>query len=298
MFRKTAAATAALALSLGAFAAPANAWELIDWNGTQVWGEAWNSSTQLAWGTGSVDVWYQVYFDGYASAYHNGADPLPGLASTVLYKLTDIKNGGKSWVFDYVVENASTSPVTGSQVNGIGFDVKRPSGASRLNSVSLASGGEFRTVGGDHRGSGYGNFSQMGDSFDVCFTTKGTSSTTNNCTPGSNVGPELGESGSGTFTLNFRSERTSVAFTNPFVAYDNIEFTNPDARTSTYGSWYSSSYGGTHYHFGGCGHGGTDDGGYGTPVAWVPEPSTWALMIVGFGGAGMALRSRRRMLAA
>lgn len=30
----------------------------------------------------------------------------------------------------------------------------------------------------------------------------------------------------------------------------------------------------------------------------VPEPSTWALMILGFGGAGAAIRSRRRRLAA
>jgi hypothetical protein len=32
--------------------------------------------------------------------------------------------------------------------------------------------------------------------------------------------------------------------------------------------------------------------------ATVPEPSTWAIMLVGFGGLGMAMRSRRRQLAA
>lgn len=33
------------------------------------------------------------------------------------------------------------------------------------------------------------------------------------------------------------------------------------------------------------------------PTAAVPEPATWALMILGFGGAGAALRRRRRPLA-
>jgi len=33
-------------------------------------------------------------------------------------------------------------------------------------------------------------------------------------------------------------------------------------------------------------------------VAGVPEPGTWALMILGFGGAGAMLRSRRRQIAA
>ncbi|MBI1197169.1 MAG: PEP-CTERM sorting domain-containing protein [Phenylobacterium sp.] len=33
------------------------------------------------------------------------------------------------------------------------------------------------------------------------------------------------------------------------------------------------------------------------PVAGVPEPATWAMLIVGFGAAGGAIRSRRRQMA-
>jgi hypothetical protein len=36
----------------------------------------------------------------------------------------------------------------------------------------------------------------------------------------------------------------------------------------------------------------------GTFAGYVPEPGTWALMIMGFGGAGAMLRSRRKVLAA
>jgi hypothetical protein len=30
----------------------------------------------------------------------------------------------------------------------------------------------------------------------------------------------------------------------------------------------------------------------------VPEPATWAMMLVGFGGLGLAMRSRRKTLTA
>ncbi|MBL8556893.1 MAG: PEPxxWA-CTERM sorting domain-containing protein [Phenylobacterium sp.] len=39
-------------------------------------------------------------------------------------------------------------------------------------------------------------------------------------------------------------------------------------------------------------------GGGDPPVGGVPEPATWALMLVGFGAAGAGLRRRRRVLAA
>jgi hypothetical protein len=34
----------------------------------------------------------------------------------------------------------------------------------------------------------------------------------------------------------------------------------------------------------------------GEEVAAIPEPASWALMIMGFGGVGAAIRSRRRTL--
>ena len=40
-----------------------------------------------------------------------------------------------------------------------------------------------------------------------------------------------------------------------------------------------------------------DSTGFSATLTAVPEPATWALMIVGFGGAGAMLRSRRRVAA-
>jgi hypothetical protein len=34
--------------------------------------------------------------------------------------------------------------------------------------------------------------------------------------------------------------------------------------------------------------------GEGTPVRGVPEPATWAMMLLGFGGIGMAMRRGRK----
>uniref|UniRef100_UPI0035CC30BF PEPxxWA-CTERM sorting domain-containing protein n=1 Tax=uncultured Sphingomonas sp. TaxID=158754 RepID=UPI0035CC30BF len=52
---------------------------------------------------------------------------------------------------------------------------------------------------------------------------------------------------------------------------------------------------------GGTGGGGTGGGGTGggPPIAAVPEPATWAIMVLGFGFAGIAARrARRKRLAA
>jgi len=39
---------------------------------------------------------------------------------------------------------------------------------------------------------------------------------------------------------------------------------------------------------------GDNFGGVSLRISAAPEPGTWALMLMGFGGAGAALRSRRR----
>lgn len=285
MIKKTAFAAAALALSVTAAPATAADWTLIDWNGEQVWGAEWTANTTLDWSADGVDVWYRVYFDGYTSDYMNGSQALPGLASTVLYKLTDVSANKKSWTFDYVVENASVDPVEQARVSGIGFDVIDPN----PRYVTLPVDGEYDDVGGDYKTNSYGEFDAFDDRFDVCFTT--TSGSMDGCNPGSNAGPGLGQSGSGTFKLTFNSGRNDVSFLNPFVAYSGVEYDISANQTSRYGSFYS------HKHAKGCGHS-NDDGGWGTPLAQVPEPSTWAMMILGFGAAGSMLRRRRSLVAA
>ena len=76
-----------------------------------------------------------------------------------------------------------------------------------------------------------------------------------------------GNTGTGTFTLNFSSAKTTVSLSDLYVRYQSV-------------------YGGDEW-------GGSAVGEVVTSNA-VPEPATWAMMIVGFGAIGSTLRSARR----
>lgn len=238
---------AAIAMVFGV-AAPAHAWTLVDWNGGQVWGEAWTPTTALTWQASDADigngVWFKIYFNGITDDYHHHLDALPGLASTVLYRLTDVNDAKTQWTFDYEVFNASIAPVQ-SRVSLIGFDVG-PNISSGVASNDL-----FTKVKS-------GNVPIIGNR-EVCLTTK------NNCSGGGNGGLLRGETDGGSFTLNFAASTDTLTMTNPFVRYQSLDFPGKNGSS-----------------------------GVGLPVAWVPEPSTWAMMLVGFFGLGGALRLQRR----
>jgi hypothetical protein len=86
----------------------------------------------------------------------------------------------------------------------------------------------------------------------------------NGCTAGGNASGTLenGEVGAGKFLLNFASPQSSVSL-------DNLQV-----------RWISLNNGGS---------------GYGLPTTpgAVPEPATWLMMIMGFGGLGAMVRRRR-----
>jgi hypothetical protein len=86
----------------------------------------------------------------------------------------------------------------------------------------------------------------------------------NGCTAGGNASKTLenGEVGAGKFLLNFASPQSSASL-------DNLQV-----------RWISLNNGGS---------------GYGLPTTpgAVPEPATWLMMIMGFGGLGAMIRRRR-----
>jgi hypothetical protein len=126
-------------------------------------------------------------------------------------------------------------------------------------------------------------------------------------------------SGSGTDTLGLISlDGTGGTYNSPFTLY--VTFTQPGSLIGTYiaaitGSVTNSTTGGVFFNFDNTPQLFTYPGGAftlmvndlavsagaaNTPLNGVilsvpvPEPSTWALMLLGFGGIGLAMRRRRR----
>lgn len=85
---------------------------------------------------------------------------------------------------------------------------------------------------------------------------------------------------SNAFVTQFNSTRGSA---DPLIAL-GAALTSPYLNEQSQGFWSMSSSGPSAYLT--------------AETAAVPEPATWAMMILGFGAAGTALRSRRRTLAA
>jgi hypothetical protein len=111
-----------------------------------------------------------------------------------------------------------------------------------------------------------GNVPDIG-SREVCITT-------NSCAGNSWGGVGIGDVGVGTFTLNFSQAKTSVSLSDAYVRYGSV-------------------YGGGEW--GGSAVGTALSSNSGTPA--VPEPATWAMMLIGFFAVGSTLRSRRMVVA-
>lgn len=99
-------------------------------------------------------------------------------------------------------------------------------------------------------------------SLEFCYLTDGQG---NNCTGGGGGGVLIGNNTSGTFNLLFGAPPGAVTFSNHLVRYQSIDAPGVDGGSAI-----------------------------GLPTAPIPEPATWALMITGFGLAGVMIRRARR----
>lgn len=88
--------------------------------------------------------------------------------------------------------------------------------------------------------------------------------TTNNCSGGGGDGVTIGQNTSGSFSLTFAGSPFNITLTDFVVRYQSLA-----------GSGRATS-------------------GVGIPVESVPEPTTWAMMLIGFGAMGYSIRRRRR----
>ena len=157
-------------------------------------------------------------------------------------------------VFTFSYTLQNTSTVAGTRVSGLGFNVQPDAIA-----VSAGVGSVFNQA---QLG---GNFASVGA--ETCFN--GGPGACPESNPANSV--LFGTTGSGTlsFTLGGAPGQTSITLSNFLDRYQGFSTTNVNQAAVTSAI------------------------GVGTPGA-VPEPATWAMMLLGFGGIGMAMRRGRK----
>jgi hypothetical protein len=177
-----------------------------------------------------------------------------GLSAKITFELAAFKSN--SFTFNYRIENTSVSPAPNSRLGQFGFNVTpgAPSNTPAGSNFSWAAGANDYFK---RPGNNNGNFNGLGNR-EVCLSAKGG----NNCNGGGNDGILSGLPNSKVGQLIFTYAG----------AQNQITFSHFATR------WQAAQNG---------------ESASGVAVAIVPEPSSWAMMIAGFGLAGVAMRRRK-----
>jgi hypothetical protein len=210
----------------------------------------------------NVNDAYAIEFDGTADPGGPDAD----LVANLLLTLTAINSG--AFTFTYSLTNNSINDDAGSRISAFGFTVD-----PNVSGASMTPGGFFANALFDTNPNQNPNLNvpQGLPNVEFCATNN------NNCSGGGNDTGTLpvGPTATGSFTLNFDPvpQGNVVAFDNLYVRYISLANGASGVGVPCVGA--------------SCG------GGFNE----VPEPGTWALMILGFGGAGAMIRRRRYAVA-
>jgi hypothetical protein len=201
----------------------------------------------------NVGQTYNVNFDGFTQE----TGVISGLTGTAAFTLTGV--GTNSYTFNYSVTNTSGEPIDQSRISVFGFNTDP-------NITSASSTGTFSRASSGNVPSGFG-------SVEVCFKGAGGP----NCSGGGGVGVNIGETGTGSLTLNFSELPDQLTLSDFFVRYQSIE--GGGAPGSAIGRGTPSSSTSTSSS--------TSSGG--TPV-----PAPGALLLFAAGLAGIGIRYGRR----
>jgi hypothetical protein len=187
-----------------------------------------------------------------------GGDPSPSVVAGLTSNITFtvLDIDGATYKLGYLIDNTSIAPITNSRVANMGFNVDP-------NFKSATIDGVYSKVDS-------GNIPNFGK-VEFCGTN------TSSCAGGAGDGVFINTPSAdsdGTITLNFDAAALAKAGGNItldkfFVRYQSIA--GAGRVTSAIGREI-------------------------TPPPAVPEPGTWAMMLFGFGAAGVAMRRSRRKL--
>lgn len=186
---------------------------------------------------------YTFNFNGFS-----GGTVVDGLTSSATFTLTGVTSN--SYTFDYSLANTTSDPVN-SRVSSFAFNTD-----PNISSASATGAFSYATVGSSYP-NGIG-------AIDVCFKDAATGS----CAGGGSGGLLDGQTGTGSFTLNFSQPLTALTLSDFYVRYQSVSGAGNITSASGAGTLTGSSSGGTS----------------------VPEPGMLGLM----GGAAAALVLLRR----
>ncbi|WP_067732097.1 cistern family PEP-CTERM protein [Novosphingobium naphthalenivorans] len=203
---------------------------------------------QITLGSGDIGSSFTLDYNGFSSGTN-----IDGLTGAATFKLTGIS--GNDYTFDYSVTNTSSAPVTGSRISSFAFNTD-----PTITSASSTGAFSYTTLDSTYP-NGIGTV-------DVCFKDAATGS----CAGGGGGGLDMGQTGTGSFTLSFSQPVSSLTLSDFYVRYQSI--TGVPGITSASGSGTITT---------------SSSSSGGTPV---PEPGMLGLF--GLGIIGLALARRRR----
>jgi hypothetical protein len=183
-----------------------------------------------------------------------GGSTVAGLTSTLTLFFSTVDAAG-DYVFTYALTNTSDAALQpSSEVTAFGFNTEPNPDTAASSITSTAADADDQLT-----NIASGSISN-GTSVEIC----GTGGPT--CAGGGSSGPDVGETSGGQFILAFTGgDPGTVTLTNATVRYQS---TGLDGQGSAIGTPTNP------------------------PV--VPEPATWAMMLLGFGAVGYSIRRRRR----
>ena len=196
----------------------------------------------------SVGQSYTFNYNGFSDG-----TTINGLTASTTFTLTSTT--ANSYTFSYSVANTTSTPLT-SRVSSFAFNTD-----PTISSATSTGAFSYTTLNSNYP-NGIGNV-------DVCFKDAATGS----CAGGGSGGLTTGESGTGSFTLNFSSPISSLTLSDFFVRYQSI--TGAGNVTSASGAGTMTSTGGTS----------------------VPEPGVLGMMLGGIAAIALLRRRRRPAVA-
>ena len=141
---------------------------------------------------------FTVDYDGFTEG-----QTIDGLTGQTPFTLTGVT--GTTYNFDYEVANTSSDPIDDSRISIFGFNTDP-------NISDASATGEFDRAASGNVPSGFGQV-------EVCFKGSGGP----NCSGGGSAGVELGDSTTGTLTLDFADALTQLTLSDFFVRYQSID---------------------------------------------------------------------------